>query len=59
MYSYEPPHMAVQKQDDQARTYIQQLCEDTRCSPEDQPEAINDREKWWERVRDICASGTT
>ena len=29
-----------------ARTYIQQLCEDTRCSPEDQPEAINEREEW-------------
>ena len=34
-----------------ARTYIQQLCEDTGCSPEDQPEAINDREKWGERER--------
>ena len=33
-----------------ARTYIQQLCEDTGCSPEDLPEAINDREKWRERV---------
>ena len=42
-----------------ARTYIQQLCEDTGCSPEDQPEAMNDREKWQERVRDIRASGTT
>ena len=41
-----------------ARTYIQQLCEDTRCSPEDLPEAMNDREKWRERVRDIRASGT-
>ena len=27
-----------------ARTYIQQLCDDTRCSPEDLPEAMNDRE---------------
>ena len=27
-----------------ARTYIQQLCEDTGCSHEDLPEAINDRE---------------
>ena len=27
-----------------ARTYIQQLCEDTGCSPEDLPEEINDRE---------------
>ena len=42
-----------------ARTYIQQLCEDTGCSLEDLPEAINDREKWRERVRDIHASGTT
>ena len=42
-----------------ARTYIQQLCEDTECSPEDLPEAMNDREKWRERVRDICASGMT
>ena len=25
-----------------ARTYIQQLCEDTGCSPEDLPEAMND-----------------
>ena len=42
-----------------AQTYIQQLCEDTVCSPEDLPEAMNDREKWQERVRDIHASGTT
>ena len=42
-----------------ARTYIQQLCEDTGCSPEDLPEAMNDREKWQERVRDIRASDTT
>ena len=34
-----------------ARTYIQQLCEDTECSPEDLPKAMNDRERWWERVR--------
>ena len=42
-----------------ARTYIQQLCEDTGCSPEDLPEAMNDREKWRERARDIRASGKT
>ena len=42
-----------------ARTYIQQLCEDTGCIHEDQPEAMNDREQWGERVRDIRASGTT
>ena len=42
-----------------ARTYIQQLWEDTGCSPEDRPEAMNDREKWRESVRDIRASDTT
>ena len=42
-----------------ARTYIQQLSEDTGCSPEDQPEVMNDKEKWQERDRDIRASGTT
>ena len=42
-----------------ARTFIQQLCEDTGCGPEHLPEAMNDREKWRERVRDIRACGTT
>ena len=41
------------------RRYIQQLCKDTGCSPEDLPEAMNEREKWRERIRDICDSGTT
>ena len=36
-----------------ARTYIQQLCEDTGCNPEDLPE------KWRETVRDIRAGGAT
>ena len=42
-----------------ARTFIQQLCDDTGCNPEDLPEAMNDRETWRERVRDICASRTS
>ena len=42
-----------------ARTYIQQLCEDTGCSPGDLPEAMNDREGWREGVRDIRGDGTT
>ena len=29
-----------------ARTYIKQFSEDTGCSPEDLPEAMNDREEW-------------
>ena len=39
-----------------ARTYIQQLCEDTGCCPEDLPRAMNDRDEWRERVRDIRAT---
>ena len=42
-----------------AQTYIQQLCEDTGCCPEDLPRAMNDREEWRERVRDIRATSTT
>ena len=42
-----------------ARTYIEQLCEDAGCSPEDLSEAMNDWEKWRERVRDIRAGSTT
>ena len=41
-----------------ARTCIQQLCEDTGWSPEDLPEAMNNREKWRARVRDVRANGT-
>ena len=42
-----------------ARTYIQQLCEDTGCCPEDLHRAMNDREEWRERVRDIRATSAT
>ena len=42
-----------------ARTYIQQLCEDTGCNSEDLPEAMNDREKWRERLTNIPATSTT
>ena len=59
MYSYGPPTYGRAKAGRLARTYIQQLCEDTGCSPEDLPEVMNDWEKWRERVRDIRAGGTT
>ena len=42
-----------------ARTDIQQLCDDKGCNPEDLPEAMNNRETWRERVRNIRASSTT
>ena len=41
-----------------ARIYIHKLWEDTGCSLEDLPEAMNNK-KWRERARDIRASGTT
>ena len=74
MYSYGSPHMAAHelirdvllwipthgrtKAGRPARTYIQQLCEDTGCWSEDLPRAMNDREEWRERVRDIRATST-
>ena len=42
-----------------ARYYILQLCADTGCSPEDLPEAMDNREGWRERVRDIRADSVT
>ena len=42
-----------------ARTYIEQLCADTGCRPEDLSEAIDDREDWLEWVRDIRTDGAT
>ena len=42
-----------------AQTYIQQFSADTGCSPEDLPEAMDDRVGWRERVRDIRADSVT
>ena len=42
-----------------ARTYIQQLCEDTGCCPEDLPREMNGGEEWRKRVRDIRATSAT
>ena len=59
MYSYGPPHMAKQKQDDQLEHIYSSYVRIRDVAPEDLPEAMNDRKKWWERVRDIRAGGTT
>ena len=45
MYSNGPPRYGRAKAGRPARTYIQQLCDDMGCSPEDLPEVMNDREK--------------
>ena len=42
-----------------ARTYIQQLCADTGCSIEDLPGAMDNRDRWWERVRKIHTGSAT
>ena len=49
------PEYGQSKAGQPARTYIQQLCDDTGCNPEDLPELMNDRE----RVRDISAGRAT
>ena len=45
-----------------ARTYLHQLCADTRCNLEDLPGDMNDRDRWREREREslgIRAVSTT
>ena len=42
-----------------ARIYIQLICADAGCSFEDLPGAMNDRDGWRERVREIRADGAT
>ena len=42
-----------------ARTYIQHLCIDTGCSIEDLQGAMDDRDGWRERVREISAGSVT
>ena len=42
-----------------ARTYIQQFCANTRCSLEDLPGAMDDRDGLRERVREIHTSSMT
>ncbi len=51
--------MAGPKQDDQLEHTYSSSVRISGCNPEDLPEAMNDREKWRERVRDIRASGMT
>ena len=46
--------MAAQKQDDQLERTFSSV--DTGCCPEDLPRAMNDREEWRERARDIRAT---
>ena len=50
--------MDEQKQDNQ-REPIYNSCADTGCSLEDLPRAMDNRDRWQERVREICSDGAT
>ena len=52
-------HMDEQRQDDQLEVYIQQLCANTGCSLEDLSGAMDDKDGWQERVREIHAGSAT
>ena len=54
-----PPHMAEQKQDDQLKHTYSSSVRKQDVDHEDLLETTDDRERWQERFRDICASGTT
>ena len=41
------------------RCFLRVFCTVIGCNSEDLPEAMNDREKWREMVKDIRAGGTT
>ena len=58
VFKWTPSHSQA-KAGRPAQTYIQQHCADTGCSLEDWPKAIDNREGWPERVRDIRVDGAT
>ena len=51
--------MDVQEWDDQHEHTYSNHVRTQDVIPEDLPEAMNDREKWRERVKDIRAGGAT
>ena len=51
--------MAVQKQDYQHEHTFSSYVRIQVCCPEDLPRAMNDKEEWRERVRDICTTSKT
>ena len=55
---YTPSHERG-KEGRPARTYMQQLCTDTRYRLEDLPGAMDNRDGWRGKVREIRADGVT
>ena len=49
----------LQRHDDQLEPTYSSSVPIIGCIPEDLPEAMDDREGWWERVRDFRADGVT
>ena len=41
------------------KTLINQLCDDVHCNPEDLPNAMNDRDEWRVKVKNIRAISTS
>ena len=59
IYIYMDPHIWPSKSRDDQLEHTYSSYVKIREDTEDLPEAMNDREKWRERVRDIRASGST
>ena len=59
MYSCGPLNIDEQKKDDQLEPIYSSFAPIQGRSPEDLLEAMDDRERWRERVRDICADCVT
>ena len=57
-FSYGPLYMDMQVLVDEVELLYNSFVW-IECSLEDLPKAMDDREKWQERVREICASNTT
>ena len=58
MYSYGSPHTAAQKQDDQHERTFSSYVRIQVVVLKTWPRAMNDREEWRKRVRDIRAAST-
>ena len=41
------------------KNYLHQFCVGTRCNLEDLPEAMDDKDGWWERVRELRVVSAT
>ena len=52
------PKHGYNSQGGQSKNYINQLCEDADCHPDDLPDMMDDRAMWRERVMRIRATRT-